>query len=113
MGTIKYKVLDSVKPNDLKYANEQITLSVIGRFDTDSVKWTYYACSHTQGRFTDDINSRMTAYDVAYVTNGKQFKERTDAVKYIEDFKDKWESGLNDTSAQRRVDKINEALDEE
>lgn len=43
---------------------------------------------------------------------GKMFEYKEDAIKYIDDFKIKWETGSNQTVQEKRDKKLGDILDE-
>lgn len=90
-------------------------LAVYGIFDTQKVHWDYYAVSTgTNGRtFSQHICSTYTEIDESSIRRyGKAFEYKEDAMKYIDDFKTKWETGSNQTVQEKREEKLNDLLDE-
>lgn len=41
---------------------------------------------------------------------GKPFKTKEEGIAFIQEYKDKWEYGSNDTRQERREEKINDVL---
>jgi hypothetical protein len=93
---------------------EDIQFSIYGVFNTDSVEWKYYAISHVKNKITSDIcNTNVinsNTIDVYNVKSGKYFQTKEEGIKYLKDFKIKWETGSNDTLTEIRDKKINDII---
>lgn len=90
-------------------------LVVYGLFDTQKVHWTYYAVSTgTNGRtLSQHICNSFSEVDESNIKRyGKIFEYKEDAIKYIDDFKIKWETGSNQTVQEKRDKKLGDILDE-
>ncbi len=119
---LKSKTLYSVDPKDyLRGNNTQVTLRVIGVFDTSKVHWVYYAVSTTTSvstntlNMTDDIgsgNGIISCNTDCVRAYGVKFADMDSAKKYIDDFKIKWETGSNNTIQEVRDQKLKELTDE-
>ena len=125
---LKSKTLYSVDPKDYLRGNIQVTLRVIGVFDTNKVHWSYYAVYTTTSvstntlNMTDDIGSGkgIISCNTDFVSlllfypnlYGVKFADMDSAKKYIDDFKIKWETGSNNTIQEVRDQKLKELTDE-
>lgn len=90
-------------------------LVVYGLFDTQKVHWTYYAVSTgTNGRtLSQHVCNSFAEVDESNIRRyGKIFEYKEDAIKYIDDFKIKWETGSNQTVQEKRDKKLGDILDE-
>ena len=116
----KEKFIYKSKIKDYKSNGLDVDLGVYGIFDTKKVKWSYYIISYTtdpQGnlRLTEDVCARAsnnTTYDTVE-SFGKQVANKEEGVKFIEEYKCKWETGSNETTQEMRDKKIGEILDGE
>jgi hypothetical protein len=116
------KQLHKVNPSGLKRTYDNVSydvhLSVYGIFDTHAVNWTYYICSYIdKGNtlyLTDDIrttNNSQSYMCVSSITScGKKVNSSEEGLKFIEEFKMKWETGSNDLLSEVRDKKLNEIL---
>ena len=104
------KILYQIEVKDL-----YCKLVVYGLFDTLKVYWEYYAVSTgTNGSsLSQHICNTFTSVDESSIKRyGKLFEYKEDAIKYIDDFKTKWETGSNQTIQEKREEKLNDLLDE-
>lgn len=94
-----------------------LEIGVYGLFNTSKVNWDYYAMSwYTSNNriyLSNDIGS--SPYDQEFSMDlvskyGKSFPDIEGAKKYCDEFKIKWESGLNITTAEQRDKKIDDIL---
>jgi len=130
---MKYeKLLYKATPKDFKRKFEygmstgssivDINIHLYGIFDTNIVKWTYFISSVVQhgnsNYISNDIQSgsskisgQFTTHSVFNIeTFGLQFKSKEEAIKWVEDFKMKWETGSNDLVSEQRDKKLDEIL---
>lgn len=120
MAAHRGKFLFSTKAKDLKSEGLDVELSIYGIFDTGKVFWKYYAISHipngTSFKLTTDICLCSTmgcpSFD-SISSNGKFFKTKEEGIAYIQEFKDKWEFGSNDTRQEKRDQKLDDVLGDE
>lgn len=90
-----------------------LNISLYGIFDTHKVKWNYYliSISKKNKELTDDICSKKVPANQWNVKMyGKQVNSIDEGVNYLKDFKLKWETGNNNTTAEIRDEKINKIL---
>jgi hypothetical protein len=115
----KGKFIYQSKIKDYKVNGHDIDFGIYGIFDTKKVKWNYFIISYitdSQGnmKLTEDVCGRSgtATYDMieAY---GKQVANKEEGVKFIEEYKCKWETGSNETTQEMRDKKIGEILDGE
>ncbi len=112
---IRHKYLHTIIPKDLKYDGYDVTLSVIGLFNTETQQWRYYSCSlfiNSGGVFmlSTDLHSISLPANISNVEFAKEFKSAELALSYINEFRDKWESGSNEPKQVIRDNKINDIL---
>ena len=113
---LRSKILYSVDPKDYLYLSQQVSLKVIGLFDSIKVHWNYYATSTIVDKSTNnlkitpDLKSTPTvACDTSNLQSyGIKFSTPEEAKKYIDDFKTKWESSSNNTIQEERDKKLKE-----
>ena len=115
------KFLHTIDIKDFKCEGSDVILSVFGIFNTEKVSCKYYTISHipnNKGGFTltQDLCPGITVYDSSGTLNnvgrfGKQFDNSEEGLIFIQDFKDKWEFGSNDTRQGNRDKKLDELLD--
>jgi len=115
---IKGKFLHTTKIKDYKYEGTDVEFSVYGLFETEKSHWTYYVISHlskpTGMILTPDLcRYEQQATNTTIAGYGKKFAIKEEGIKYIQEFKDKWEYGSNDTRQERRDEKINDVLGNE
>jgi hypothetical protein len=115
----KGKFIYKSKIKEYKSNGLDVELGIYGIFDTKKVKWSYYIISYVTDpqsnmKLTEDICGRTTSasYDTIEAF-GKQVNNKEEGVKFIEEYKCKWETGLNETTQEMRDKKIGEILDEE
>ena len=121
------KVLHTIKPKDLKKriisgstATEyDIYLAIVGIFETKKAHWVHYLVSaftlNNKMYITNDVcDISYTEYNDATINNiqayGRKIQSIEEGLKWAEDFKVKWETGSNDTIAEKRDQKLNEIL---
>ena len=113
----KGKFIYKSKIKEYKSNGVDVELGIYGIFDTKKVKWYYYIISYSIDpqnniRLTEDVCGRSgtATYDMieAY---GKQVANKEEGVKFIEEYKCKWESGSNETTQEMRDKKIDEILE--
>jgi len=115
------RMIYSTKPKGYpKYGGVEIELGIYGIFDTKKVKWCYYIISYVTDpqsnnmKLTEDICSRSSTATYDTIEGlGKQVANKEEGVKFIEEYKCKWETGSNETTQEMRDKKIDEILDEE
>ena len=100
--------------------NNDIGLSVFGVFSTQKVHWDYYVISHynkTNGAviyLSDDVGTAPYSGNEASVDNvrkyGKPVTNIEEGQKFCDEFKMKWDSGLNNTTSEIRDKKLDEIL---
>jgi hypothetical protein len=91
--------------------NNHPDIGVYGIFDTDSVLWKYYVISHSNSSMTSEIcktNRPISSDSVGLY--GKRYNTKEEAIKFINEYKIKWETGSNDSLQELRDGKINEIL---
>jgi hypothetical protein len=115
----KGKFIYQTKIKEYKQNGLNIDFGIYGIFDTKKVKWNYFIISYVtdpQGnmKLTEDICGRTTSasYDTIEAF-GKQVANKEEGVKFIEEYKCKWETGSNETTQEMRDKKIGEILDGE
>ena len=99
------------------YSNRDLDLSVYGAFNTQKVHWDYYVISHYKSGniqyITDDICGCSYAQEATldHVRKyGKSVNSVAEGEKYCQDFKIKWDTGSNNTTAEMRDKKLDEIL---
>lgn len=112
----KGRFIHQSKLKDYKVSGKDIELGIYGIFDTKKVKWNYYIISYyNDGNgfiITEDICSRRsTATYESIESYGKQVTNKEEGVKFIEEYKIKWETGSNNTTEEIRDKKIDDILD--
>ncbi len=103
---------------DYKTNGHDVDFSIYGLFNTEKVSWNYYAISSIPDgsgfKLTNDVCQYSTS-NCATIENissyGKQFKTKEDGIQYIQEFKDKWEYGSNDTKQEKRDKKLDDLLE--
>jgi hypothetical protein len=120
--SLKSKILYSIDPKDLTRGtgNLQVSLKVVGIFDTHKVFWTYYAISSVVDLskslvLTDEIcsNSLSMPANIDNVRSfGLKYSTLEEAKKYLDEFKIKWETASNNTIQEVRDKKLKELTDE-
>ena len=120
--SLYYKTLNKITPKDFKKsidsANYDISLYIVGIFETTKAHWTYYLVSGFDSNkkfyMTNDICTISSSYYEATINNisssGRKLQSMEEGLKWAEDFKVKWETGSNDTIAEKRDQKLNEIL---
>jgi hypothetical protein len=111
----KEKILFTTTIKDYTPAQSQgtypIEFSVVGIFDTEKVHWTYYVISHVNKVLTHDICGNQSSMNIGNISSdGRKCATKEDGIKYIQDYKDKWEYGSNDTRQEKRDQKIDDVL---
>ncbi len=116
-GRFLYKTnLKEFKLEDPKNSID-VDFSVYGIFDTEKVTWTYYVISSVPDGSSFNLTphicccrlSCMSSYD-NISTFGRKVKTKEEGVSFIQEFKDKWEFGSNDTRQEKRDQKIDDVL---
>ena len=112
---LKGKVLYSTKIKDYKSNGDDVEFCVYGVFTTEKVLWNYYviSCVGINGSFKLTGDLCQYAQNATYETIrtfGKQFKTKEEGIEFIQEYKDKWEYGSNDTRQEKRDQKINDVL---
>lgn len=100
------------------YKKFDLELSVYGLFDPQKVHWDYYLISHYTGQnntvmITDDVCSNSYSIEATYDNikkYGKKINSIAEGEKYCQEFKMKWDSGSNNTTAEQRDKKLDELL---
>jgi hypothetical protein len=112
------KFLYQQKIKDHKTSNIDIDLGIYGIFNTLKVEWKYYVISYfnKQSGFmiTSDVCNCSYSQDATYESisrYGKEFKTKEEGIKFIQDYKIKWETGSNNTTEELRDQKLDELLD--
>lgn len=116
---LRSKILYSVDPKDYLYNGQQVSLKVIGLFDSIKVHWAYYSTSIIVDKLTNnlkitpDLKSTSAGGSILCDVNslqsyGIKFSTPEEAKKYIDDFKTKWESSSNNTIQEERDKKLKE-----
>lgn len=107
------KLLHTLSIKEYKSNGKDVEFSIYGLFDTESIKWTYHAVSHIGGNLTMDICKYSIVINIDTIKSyGKRFNTKEEGIKYLEEYKDKWEYGSNDTRCEKRDKKIDDILDE-
>lgn len=116
---VKSKIFYKKDPKDYQTSylnnNHQVSLIIVGLFDTEKVFWEYYVIStigKTELKITEDLKSMPYSSCDANPTNvkkyGKQFKSIEEGKEFIDEFIIKWETGSNDSKRELRDKKIEE-----
>ena len=95
-----------------------LELGVYGLFNTEKVLWTYYMISYYKNvkgviTLTDDVCSVPYTLEASheYIRRyGRNCTTMEDGKQYLETFKMKWDSGLNNTTSEMRDKKLDELL---
>lgn len=111
----KGKFLYTTTIKDYKKGNADVEFSVYGLFNTEKVLWTYHVISHVSNGGEVRLTSDLCQYDMpAQYDNiknyGKLFKTKEEGIQFIQEYRDKWEYGSNDTRQEKRDQKINDVL---
>lgn len=109
----RLKLLYNIDIKDYKSGGAKVEFSVFGIFSTLTTQWKYYAVSHINNRMTVDLCSTRGGFSNITVDNlryGKEFTTKEDAIKFLQDFKIKWETGSNNTTSEIRDKKIDEII---
>lgn len=121
---IRFKELSKCDPKDLHStmdgAVSDISLRVVGLFDTIKMLWTYHVVSTgTWGgktQLTGDLyphNMFSSSYTVDNVKSyGRKFDTREEADTFVSEFRVKWETASNNTIQEIRDEKLKELTDE-
>ena len=112
------KVLYNIDVKGIRNGKD-LTIGVYGIFNTEKVIWTYFVISWVNNAagnmiLTDDISYLpYSTYEATYESIrkfGKSVQTVQDGEKYCQEFKMKWESGSNNTTAEMRDKKLDELL---
>ena len=111
----KGKFLYTTTIKDYKKGSADVEFSVYGLFNTEKVLWSYFVISHVphgnEVRLTADLSQYDQPATHDNIRNyGKGFKTKEEGIQFIQEFKDKWEYGSNDTRQEKRDQKINDVL---
>lgn len=113
------KFLHTEKIKGHQTNGHDVDLSVYGIFMTNLVKWKYYVISYctlpgNSYKLTTDVCSCSYIMEATYENIerfGKEFKTKEEGVKFIHDYKIKWETGSNNTTEEMRDKKLDDLLD--
>lgn len=113
---IKGKFLHTTTIKDYKKGTIDVEFSVYGLFNTEKVLWSYRVISHIPDGKTFKLTNDICQYDTQATldsirTYGRSFDTKEEGILFIQDFKDKWEYGSNDTRQEKRDKKIDDILD--
>ena len=112
----KGRFIYNQKLKDYKVNGKDIELGIYGIFDTKKVKWNYFIISYYNDgagfRLTEDVCTRYctATYDTIEGC-GKQVINKEEGVKFIQEYKIKWETGSNNTTEEIRDKKLDDILD--
>lgn len=113
------KLLYSTKVDGMKWGKDDIHVGVYGIFRSDPGKghWRYYLISFGKdatGQITKFTSEWMGYYCDATMENvsrhAKEISTVEDGIKVCDDYKAKWTSGSNNTTQQKRDEKLQEIL---
>lgn len=112
------KFLHTQKIKDHKSGGNDVDLSVYGVFETVKVEWKYYVISYynkpnSSFMLTCDVCGCTYNQEATYDTitrYGKKFETKEEGVKFIQEYKIKWETGSNSTTQEVRDQKIDDIL---
>ncbi len=93
-------------------------IGVYGIFDTRKVSWSYYVISFENVasgsgmRLSPEICgwSTVASYD-SVEKQGKKFNTKEEGIKFIQEYKIKWETGSNNTTEELRDKKLDDLLE--
>jgi hypothetical protein len=113
------KFLHTEKIKDHKCNSNDVDLSVYGVFETLKVEWRYYVISYynkpnNSFMLTTEVCTCNYNQEATYETitrYGKKFETKEDGIKFIQEYKIKWETGSNNTIQEVREQKLDELLD--
>jgi predicted DNA-binding protein YlxM (UPF0122 family) len=114
------KFLYTQKIKDHKSGGNDVDLSVYGVFETVKVEWKYYVISYynkpnSSFMLTMDVcgcsYNQEATYD-SITKYGKKFETKEEGIKFIQDYKIKWETGSNNTIQEVRDQKIDDILED-
>lgn len=96
-----------------------VELYLIGIFDTEKVFWTFYVISVVDNKgdisLTNEVCKISTSTsglnNSSIISSGKKFSDKSIAIKWMEDFKAKWECGDNSTTSEERDKKLKDILE--
>ncbi len=111
----KGKWLHNEKIKNHTSNSKDVDLSIYGIFDTKKVLWEYYVISHTNAptQITQEVcsNSYSMGADLNNIEGyGKKVKTKEEGIKFIEEYKIKWETGSNETLQEKRDQKLDNIL---
>ena len=112
----KGRFIYNQKLKDYKVNGKDIELGIYGIFDTKKVKWNYFIISYYNDgsgfRLSEDVCTRYcTATYDTIEGYGKQVTNKEEGVKFIQEYKIKWETGSNNTTEEIRDKKLDDILD--
>ena len=98
-----------------------IYLSVVGIFDTEKAFWDYFVTSFFRDNnmtyITNDIKQTVGTDNVLNNNNiyryGKKVNSINEGKLFIDDYKIKWETGLNNTLQEKRDKILSDILNDE
>ena len=114
------KFLYTQKIKEHKSNGNDVDLSVYGVFETAKAEWKYYVISYYNKpdksfMLTVDVCSCSYNQAATYETitrYGKKFETKEEGIKFIQDYKIKWETGSNNTIQEVRDQKIDDILED-
>lgn len=112
------KILYEIDIKDHKdKSGEDIKLGVYGVFDTNTIHWTYYIMSfYMKGNnifLTEDLCESSIQLNIYNVSKDcTDVPSVDDGIRFINEYKSKWETGSNDPRDKIREEKITEILDD-
>jgi hypothetical protein len=97
-------------------SGEDVKLGVYGVFDTNAVRWKYYLISFyvksNNITMTEDLCVCSSLLNPSSAQSySKEIESVDEGVKFIDEYKSKWEHGSNDPRDKIRDEKIDEILD--
>lgn len=112
----KGRFIYNQKLKDYKFNGKDIELGIYGIFDTKKVKWNYFIISYYNDgsgfRLTEDVCTRCCTATYDTIEGfGKQVTNKEEGVKFIQEYKIKWETGSNNTTEEIRDKKLDDILD--
>lgn len=111
----KGKFIYKTNIKDYKQGGVDVDFCVYGIFNTDKVHWLFYVISSVPDgksfRLTEDICGASGPATLGMIESyGKEYKTKEEGIKFIQDYKDKWEFETNDTRQEHRDKKIGDIL---
>lgn len=121
---IRFKELSKCNPKDLHSTIDGVTsdisLRIVGLFDTIKMLWTYHVVStgtwNAKIQLTGDLhphNMFSNSYTIDNVKSyGRKFDTHKEADDFVTEFRVKWETASNNTIQEIRDEKLKELTDE-